>query len=215
QKLPEFKQFFGWPNLIYLYLTIAVTKVLHELGHGLTCRHFGGECHEIGIIFLVFSPTMYCDVSDSWMLRSKWQRIAIGGAGMWVETVLSSLALYVWWFTRPGLLHHLCLNVFFISSVSTVIFNANPLMRYDGYYMLSDLLEIPNLSEKARTLLRNTFAHVCLGIDFREDAFMPSGGAAGSSPTPSPQRSIAGLSCLVLPCSCTRSLSPTSCRASA
>jgi putative peptide zinc metalloprotease protein len=176
QNLPEFRQFFGWPNLAFMYLTLAGTKVLHELGHGLTCRHFGGECHEIGVIFLVFSPTMYCDVSDSWMLKSKWKRIAIGAAGMWVESVISSVALFVWWFTRAGLLHHLCLNVFFISTISTVVFNLNPLMRYDGYYMLSDLLEIPNLSEKARTLLRNAFARTCLGIETREDAFMPQRG---------------------------------------
>jgi putative peptide zinc metalloprotease protein len=176
QKLPEFQQFFGWPNLIYLYLTLGAMKVLHELGHGLTCHHFGGECHEIGIIVLVFSPTMYCDVSDSWMMKNKWHRIAIGAAGMWVEGVLSSVALFVWWFTTAGLMHHICLNVFFISSISTVIFNANPLMRYDGYYMLSDLLEIPNLSEKARTMLQNAFAHTCLGIETREDAFMPQQG---------------------------------------
>ncbi|MGE5194481.1 MAG: hemolysin D, partial [Deltaproteobacteria bacterium] len=117
QNLPEFRQFFGWPNLAFMYLTLAGTKVLHELGHGLTCRHFGGECHEIGVIFLVFSPTLYCDVSDSWMLKNKWRRIAIGAAGMWVESVISSLALFLWWFTRPGLLHHLCLNVFFVSTV--------------------------------------------------------------------------------------------------
>ncbi len=175
-KLPEFKQFFGWPNLIYLYLTIGGMKVLHELGHGMTCRHYGGECHEIGVILLVFSPTLYCDVSDSWMLKNKWQRIAIGAAGMWVESVLSSVALIAWWFTHPGLLHHLCLNIFFISSVSTVLFNANPLMRYDGYYMLSDYLEIPNLSEKARTLLQNAFAGTCLGVETKEDAFMPQRG---------------------------------------
>jgi putative peptide zinc metalloprotease protein len=175
-KLPEFRQFFGWPNLIYLYVTIGVMKVLHELGHGMTCRHFGGECHEIGVILLVFSPTLYCDVSDSWMLKNKWERIAIGAAGMWVESVLSSVALFVWWFTHPGLLHHLCLNVFFISSVSTVLFNANPLMRYDGYYMLSDLLEIPNLAEKARKLTQDTFSNYCLGIETKEDAFMPQHG---------------------------------------
>jgi putative peptide zinc metalloprotease protein len=175
-KLPEFKQFFGWPNLIYLYVTIGAMKILHELGHGLTCRHFGGECHEIGVILLVFSPTLYCDVSDSWMLKNKWERIWIGAAGMWVESVLSSLALFAWWFTHPGLLHHLCLNVFFISSVTTVLFNANPLMRYDGYYMLSDFLEIPNLAEKARKLTQDTFATTCLGIEVKEDAFMPQRG---------------------------------------
>ena len=176
QNLPEFQQFFGWPNLIFLYLTLGATKVIHELWHALSCRHFGGECHEIGLIFLVFSPTLYCDVSDSWLLKNKWQRIAIGAAGMWVESVLSSAALFLWWFTSPGLVHHLCLNVFFVSTISTVVFNANPLMRYDGYYMLSDFLEIPNLAEKSRNLLRNAFARTCLGIETREEAFMPQRG---------------------------------------
>ncbi|MCY2968627.1 MAG: efflux RND transporter periplasmic adaptor subunit [Planctomycetota bacterium] len=174
--LPEFQQFFGWPNLLWLYLTLACTKILHELGHGLTCRHFGGECHEIGVIVLVFSPTLYCEVSDSWMLPNKWHRIAIGAAGMWVESVLAAFALFAWWFSTPGLFHHLCLNIFFVSTITTVIFNLNPLMRYDGYYMLSDFLEIPNLSEKANTLLRNTFAKVCLGVETREDPFMPQRG---------------------------------------
>lgn len=176
ERLPEFKQFFGWPNLVYLWLTMGMTKVIHELGHGIACRHFGGECHQIGLILLVFSPTLYCDVSDSWMMPNKWPRIIIGAAGMYVETIVSSLALFGWWFTQPGLLNHLFLNVFFISSVTTVIFNLNPLMRYDGYYMLSDLLEIPNLSRKAQRLLQETFAWYCLGIRPQPDPFMPVDG---------------------------------------
>jgi len=162
-----------WALLFVCYL---LAKSLHELGHGLTCRHFGGECHEIGVIVLVFSPTLYCEVSDSWMMPNKWHRIAIGAAGMWVESILAALALFAWWFSRPGLFHHLCLNVFFVSTITTVIFNLNPLMRYDGYYMLSDLLEIPNLADKSRTMLRNSFAHLCLGIETREDPFMPQRG---------------------------------------
>ncbi|MFN0054978.1 MAG: HlyD family efflux transporter periplasmic adaptor subunit [Planctomycetales bacterium] len=176
QRVPEFKQFFGWPNLVFLWLTLAATKIIHELGHGITCRHYGGECHQIGLIFLVFSPTLYCDVSDSWMLPNKWQRIIIGGGGMYIESIISSLALFGWWFTQPGMLNHLLLNVFFVSSVTTVIFNLNPLMRYDGYYMLSDLLEIPNLSRKAQRLLQETFAWYCLGIRPHPDPFMPAEG---------------------------------------
>jgi putative peptide zinc metalloprotease protein len=173
QRVPEFKQFFGWPNLVYLWLTMAMTKVIHELGHGIACRHYGGECHQIGLILLVFSPTLYCDVSDSWMLPNKWPRIIIGAAGMYIEMIVSSMALFGWWFTQPGLLNHLLLNVFFISSVTTVVFNLNPLMRYDGYYMLSDLLEIPNLSRKAQRLLQETFSWYCLGIRPHPDPFMP------------------------------------------
>ena len=149
QRLPEFQQFFGWPNLIYLWLTMGIAKVIHEFGHGIACKHFGAECHSMGVMLLVFSPTLYCDVTDSWMIKNKWKRIIIGAAGMYVEVILAAVAIFIWYNTNPGLLNHLALNVFFISTVTTVIFNANPLLRYDGYYMMSDWLEIPNLRSKA------------------------------------------------------------------
>jgi putative peptide zinc metalloprotease protein len=128
-RLPEFQQFFSWQNLFWLWVTLGATKVLHEFGHGLTCRHFGSECHEMGVMILIFSPTLYCDVTDSWMLRDKWQRIWIAAAGMGIEIFLSSVAIITWWFTTPGLLNHLCLNVFFVTTATTVLFNANPLLR--------------------------------------------------------------------------------------
>ena len=175
-KLPEFQQFFGWPNLMYLWATMGIAKIIHEFGHGLSCKHYGGECHEMGVMLLVFSPCLYCDVSDSWMLKSKWQRIIIAAAGMYIEVILSAVAIYVWWNTQPGLLHHLALNIFFVTTVTTVIFNANPLMRFDGYYMMSDFLEIPNLRPKADKLLRESFAWYCLGIESKPDPFMPETG---------------------------------------
>ena len=175
-RLPAFHQFFGWQNLVFLWFTLGATKVIHEFGHGMSCKHYGRECHEMGVMLLVFSPCLYCDVSDSWMLRSKWQRIVIGAAGMAIEVALSAVAIFVWWYTEPGLLNHLALNVFFISAVTTVVFNANPLMRYDGYYMLSDYLEIPNLRPKADRLLRDSFAWYCLGIEQQPDPFMPDRG---------------------------------------
>lgn len=174
--LPEFQQFFGWPNLIYLWATLGLAKIIHEFAHGLSCKHYGGECHEMGVMLLVFSPCMYCDVSDSWMLKNKWQRIAIGGAGMVVEMVISAIAIFAWWNTRPGLLNYLCLNLFFVTTATTVIFNANPLMRFDGYFMLSDWLEIPNLRPKADKLLREKFAWYCLGIEMPPDRTMPETG---------------------------------------
>ena len=176
QRLPEFHQFFAWPNLLYLYLTMAGAKVLHEFGHGVACKRFGAECHSMGIMLLVFSPTLYCDATDSWMIKDKWKRFFIGGAGMYVEIVLASIAIFAWWNSQPGLLNHLCLNLFFVSTVTTVIFNANPLMRFDGYFMLSDLLEIPNLRQKADKMLQQTFAWYCFGIESRDDPFMPTSG---------------------------------------
>jgi len=175
-KLPAFHEFFQAKNAVWLIIALAVTKIIHEFGHGLTCKHFGGECHEIGVMFLVLTPCLYCNVSDSWMLPSKWQRAAVGAAGMYVELLLASLATFIWWFTHPGMLHYLCLNVMFVSSVSTVLFNANPLLRYDGYYILTDIAEIPNLRQKATQVLSRFAKKWLLGIDEPPDPFAPQRG---------------------------------------
>lgn len=177
-KLPEFEQFFGWPNLLYMWATLGIAKIIHEFGHGVSCKHYGGECHEMGVMLLVFSPCLYCDVTDSWMLKSKWQRIIIAAAGMYIEVIISAFAIYIWWFTKPGMLNYLALNTFFVTTITTVIFNANPLMRFDGYYMMSDFLEIPNLRAKSDKLLRESFGWYCLGIEAKPDPFMPETGKA-------------------------------------
>lgn len=163
-KLPEFSQFFNVRNLLFMGAIMIVTKSIHELGHGLMCKHYGGECHEIGFMLLVMTPAMYCNTSDSWLLPNKWHRIAIGAAGMYVEMVIAAIATFVWWYTHPGWLHYLALNTVFLCSVSTIIFNLNPLLRYDGYYMLSDFLEIPNLAQKSKTSMINWLRVGCLGM---------------------------------------------------
>ena len=172
-KLPEFHQFFASGNWLYLAVALGFTKVLHEFGHGLSCKHYGGECHEMGMMLLVFTPCLYCDVSDSWMLPNKWKRAAIGAAGMYIEVIIASIATFLWWNSHPGIFNQLCLDVMFVSSVSTILFNANPLLRYDGYYILSDVLEIPNLRQKATTILGRLASHGCLGIKQPEDPFLP------------------------------------------
>ncbi len=172
-KLPSFQEFFKMQNWLWLGAVLGITKVLHEFGHGLSCKRCGGECHELGFMLLVLTPCLYCNVSDSWMLRNKWHRAAIGAAGMYVELVLASIATYVWWTSQPGLINQLALNTMFVCSVSTVVFNGNPLLRYDGYYILSDLLEIPNLRQKATTILSRKFGHWCLGLEEPEDPFLP------------------------------------------
>lgn len=172
-KLPSFQQFFAGENWIWIFLILGCTKVLHEFGHGLSCKRFGGECHEMGVMLLVFTPCLYCNVSDSWMLPSKWKRAAIGAAGMYIEVVLASICTFIWWFSEPGMLNYICLNIMFVSSVSTILFNANPLLRYDGYYILSDLLEIPNLRQKAQAILRRKLGKWCLGLPENPDPFLP------------------------------------------
>jgi putative peptide zinc metalloprotease protein len=164
RKLPEFEKFFDLKNIFFMASIMIVTKTIHELGHGLMCKHFGGECHEIGFMLLVLTPAMYCNTSDSWILPNKWHRIAIGAAGMYIEIVLAAICTFVWWHTQPGVIHYMSLNIIFLCSVSTLIFNANPLLRYDGYYMLSDYLEIPNLGNKSRMSLVSKLRVWCLGM---------------------------------------------------
>jgi putative peptide zinc metalloprotease protein len=168
QRLPSeilaMHEYFGPGNWLLLALTLATTKILHEFGHALTCRRCGGECHEIGVMLLVLTPCLYCDVSDSWLLPSKWQRAAIAAGGMYVEVMLASLAALVWAHTIPGTLHYLALQVMLICSASTLLFNGNPLARYDGYYILTDLVNIPNLREEARTALWAILWRALLGV---------------------------------------------------
>ncbi len=165
ERLPAASQFYGPANIHWLMLSLIACKIIHEFGHGLACKHFGGECHKMGFMLLVFMPVMYCDVSDSWLLSNKWKRIAIGAAGIYLEIFIASLATFGWWFSEPGLVNSICLSVIFLTSVSTLVVNANPLMRFDGYFILSDLLEIPNLAGKSSNTLRNALTQLLTGID--------------------------------------------------
>lgn len=149
-----------WP--IWL-IAISLVKLLHELGHALTCRHFGGRCREIGVLLLGFVPTLYCDVSDVWRLPNKWQRMAVSAAGMAVEVVAAACAMLLWWVTAPGMLNDLALSVAVVCSVGTLLINANPLLRYDGYFLMSDGLEIPNLADRARGVLTAAWRRWLLG----------------------------------------------------
>lgn len=172
-KLPEFHQFFTPANAFWLAVVLGVTKIIHEFGHGLTCKHFGGDCHEMGMMLLVLTPALYCNVSDSWMLPNKWHRTFIGLGGMYVELFMASVCTWIWWYTQPGLLHNLCLSTMFICSVSTVVFNGNPLLRYDGYYILADILEIPNMGQKSNAVLSRFMGWLCFGFEMQDDPFLP------------------------------------------
>ena len=144
-------------NLIYMYLSLILIKICHEFGHSFACKKFGqttgtgGEVHTLGIMFLVFMPMPYMDANSSWAFRSKWTRAAVTSAGMFVELAIAAVAAIVWARTGEGeTAHAIAYNVMFIASVSTILFNGNPLLRYDGYYILSDLLEIANLAPRSR-----------------------------------------------------------------
>lgn len=162
-QLPDFTTFFEAKNLLLLGVSLALVKIIHELGHALACKQFGGECHEMGVMLLAFIPCLYVNVSDAWTMPHKWHRIMVSSAGIFVELVISSVCVFLWWFSYPGLFHSLCLNIVFVCSVSTLLLNGNPLLRYDGYYILLDLIEVPNLKQRAQTIVSNRLHHWFFG----------------------------------------------------
>jgi putative peptide zinc metalloprotease protein len=170
-RFPSLGEFLTPGNVVWLILVLAGAKVLHELAHGLTCRHFGGECHEMGLMFLAFTPCLYCNVTDSWMLPGRRERILISAAGVIAELVLAAACTFLWWFSQPGLLNSICLDVMVVCSISTLAFNANPLLRYDGYFILADLLEVSNLSQKSAALLGGTVEDWFCGVPWREQSW--------------------------------------------
>ena len=173
ENLPTFQSFFNLRTIVYFWGSLAIVKVIHEFGHGLTAKHYGGEVHEMGMLFLVLTPALYCDVTDSWLLPSKWKRIWISAAGIYVECFLASIATFVWWNTEPGLLHSLMLSTMFICSVNTILFNANPLLRYDGYYVMADWLEVPNLRMKSTQFFAYLIQEKVLGLEVPVQSYMP------------------------------------------
>ncbi len=156
--------FFTLQNLMLTWFVFIFVKTFHELGHGLTCKHFGGEVHEMGAMFIMFTPYLYCNVSDSWLLPDKRKRILVTAAGIFVEMSLAIVAAWVWMISTPGLLHQICFNIIFTCSISTILFNANPLMKFDGYYMMSDALEVPNLKQKSAVAASTWAQRYLLGI---------------------------------------------------
>ena len=172
-RLPDFQSFFNWWTIASFWVCLAVVKVIHEFGHGLTAKHFGGEVHEMGILFLVLTPALYCDVTDSWLLPNKWKRIWISAAGIYVECFLASIATFFWWYSTPGLLNSLAMATMFICSVNTIMFNANPLLRYDGYYVMADWLEIPNLRIKSTQFFGYLIQEKVLGLEIPVQSYLP------------------------------------------
>lgn len=136
--------------VVSLLLCVAVLKSLHELGHAMACHRYGAEVREMGVMLLMFMPCLYCDVTDAWRLSSRWQRLVITSAGVLVELTLAAIAIFAWRLSEPGLIHSMALQIVVIASVATLVVNLNPLMRYDGYYLLSDLTETPNLWTRSR-----------------------------------------------------------------
>jgi len=144
---------FAPDNLVVMLVLYPIVKLFHELGHAYAVKRWGGEVHDIGVLFLVFMPVPYVDATAASAFRDKRKRMLVGAAGIMVELVFASVAMFVWTEAQPGLLRSVAFNVMLIGGVSTLFFNGNPLLRFDGYYVFSDALEIPNLAPRSTQFL--------------------------------------------------------------
>lgn len=159
-------------NLAMMWITLIVLKLVHEFGHAYACKHFDGYVPEMGVYLIVFTPCAYVDASACWGFTRKRDRLIVCLGGMYVESICAALAVLIWTMTGPGRVHDLAYNVICLAGVVTVLFNINPLMRFDGYYVLSDLLEIPNLRQRSTRYVSNIAKRILLSV--RTPA--PSGG---------------------------------------
>ncbi len=161
----EYLYFFNLENLLYLWITIALTKLVHEFSHAYTAKSFGLRVPQMGIGFLIFFPCLYCNTTDAWQLADRRQRIAISAAGIIAELFTAITATYIWYFSKPGMINSLAFYLMAVSFVSTILFNGNPLMKFDGYFMLADYLRVPNLMQKSLGHLRYLFMNRVLGMN--------------------------------------------------
>lgn len=151
-------------NIILMFLLYPLIKILHELGHAFATKLKGGEVHEMGVNFMLFMPVPYVNASSSNNFRSKYDRILVSSAGILVETFLAALGLNIFLSTQPGVLHDIGYNAFVIGGISSFFFNGNPLLKYDGYYVLADLLGIPNLYQRSIEYWRYLLKRKLLGL---------------------------------------------------
>lgn len=143
----------GWSNLPYLYISLILTKVVHEFGHAYACRRYGREVPEMGVMLLVFNPLPYVDASSCYAFARKYQRVIVGAAGMAVELFVAAVAVKIWADGADGVTSRVAYNVAVTASVGALLFNLNPLLRFDGYHILCDLLETPNLQGRSQSLV--------------------------------------------------------------
>lgn len=140
-------------NWLPLYVAIILLKLLHELGHALICKRLGGDVHSMGVGLVMFTPLPFVDATSAWGFRDRVDRLLVGLGGMIVELFMAAVAVVVWVNTAPGTLHGVAYNMMWIASISTLVFNLNPLVRFDGYYIMVDLLDLPNLHQRSKDQL--------------------------------------------------------------
>jgi len=154
----------SYNNLFLIWLTYPVVKLLHEFGHAIATKQWGGEIHDMGVMFLYFTPIPYVDASASTSYRNKNKRIVVSAAGIVVELLLASLALFVWLNVEAGIIKDISFNIMLIGGFSTLFFNGNPLLRYDAYYILSDFIDIPNLANRSNKYIGYLLLRYIFGV---------------------------------------------------
>ncbi|MCY2983381.1 MAG: hypothetical protein NTY15_07045 [Planctomycetota bacterium] len=151
-------------NVPILWVLLVGLKTFHELGHAYACKRFGGTVPEMGAMIMMGTPCAYVDASSSWSFPNRWHRMTVALAGMYFESMLAMVAVVVWLCTETGQLHSAAQYAIVLSTVVTIGFNANPLMRYDGYFILSDLVNIPNLHRDAKSAASGLIKWVLYGL---------------------------------------------------
>lgn len=150
-------------NLIPLYLAIFITHFLHEMSHAALTKYFGGHVRTMGVMLMMLTPLPYADLTAAWSFRNSWHRAAVGAAGMYADLFSCAIATILWSYSPPGAVNEIALNLMFVTAVYTFVFNANPLMRFDGFYILADLIGIPNLHTVAKAQMSSVFRVMFLG----------------------------------------------------
>ncbi len=137
-------------DVVLLFCILAFVIAIHESAHALTCMNFGGEVTELGFMLIFFAPAFYANVSDAYLFDKKWHKYWVTLAGGYSELCICSTAVFTWWLSEPDtFVHHVAYSIMVFAGVSTIIFNYNPLIKLDGYYLLSDILEMSNLRENS------------------------------------------------------------------
>jgi len=160
--VPSMADFLGPQNMILMLFVFVTVKVLHEAGHAFTARYFGAECNECGVMLMVFTPVLYTNVSDAWLLPRR-QRMLVTAAGILVELSIAAVFVLLWACAAPGTTRSLLLNTVVLCSVNTILFNGNPLLRFDGYFLLADWVGIPNLASRASAVVQQTLLRLVTG----------------------------------------------------
>lgn len=163
---------FTTQNMLLFLFMYPLIKFLHELGHAFAIKHYGGDVTEMGIMMLVFVPVPYVNAQSAMAFPDKKQRMLVSAMGIIVESTLAALALLIWLSIEPGLLRTICLDVMLIGGLSTLLINGNPLLKFDGYHVLSDAIESPNLASRAKTYLSYKLHYWLFKIEKDDDGLM-------------------------------------------